>query len=155
MLVQSLIDKKGKDVHTIAAKALVTEAAKELARRRIGALVVKGANDTVAGILSERDIVRAMAERGHHGLQLRVEDLMTRDVKTCSPADTLSTALTTMASHRIRHLPVVDDGRLLGLLSVRDVMAERLDKESADAKSLLHVSRVRTPAANPGGRLMA
>ena len=134
MTVKAILSRKGGDVVTIAPTASLTDAVKRLAERRIGALVVKGPDNRVAGILSERDIVRSVAERGHAALEENVGTVMTRKVTTCTEADTIAVLMERMTEGKFRHLPVVDPGRLVGVISIGDVVKWRvgeIENESA------------------------
>lgn len=104
--------------------------------KRIGAVVVSSDGTGVLGILSERDIVHGLAERGTAVLESMVEDLMTSDVETCSLADTDREILALMTDRRFRHLPVVDDGALAGIISIGDVVKSRLDEIMREAEAL-------------------
>ena len=117
-------------------RALVPFAAavKLLAERRIGAVVILGADRRIVGILSERDIVRALAERGPAALHEPVGQVMTRDVKTCSEDDTIESLMGHMTTGRFRHMPVVEQGKLVGIVSIGDVVkncVEEIEREAA------------------------
>ena len=128
MIVSQILKAKGSDVATIAPDASVAEAAARLANRRIGALVVTRGDGGIAGIISERDIVRALAVTGAGALDGEVGTLMSRSVATCSPGDSLESLMREMTARRVRHLPVVKDGRLAGIVSIGDVVKHRLDE---------------------------
>ncbi|MGD9538318.1 MAG: CBS domain-containing protein [Alphaproteobacteria bacterium] len=128
MIVSQILKAKGSDVATIAPDARVADAAARLANGRIGALVVSGGGGAIAGIISERDIVRALAVAGATALDSRVETLMSRNVATCAPADSLESLMREMTARRVRHLPVVKEGRLAGIVSIGDVVKHRLDE---------------------------
>lgn len=151
MLVQEVLAKKGGTVRSIAPDAPISDAAKELHRQRIGALMVKDDAGKVIGILSERDIVRELGDRGSKALGFTVADLMTTKVLSCAPTDTVEDVLFIMVRNHIRHLPVIDRGNLIGLLSVRDVMAERLDQQNSEVTSLLHLTRCSPHTPMVGG----
>src|SRR5262245_51806266 len=110
MTVKAILSRKGSDVVTIAPTASLTDAVKLLAERRIGAVVVTGPDNRVAGILSERDIVRSVAQRGHAALDDNVGSVMTRKVTTCTETDTIAALMERMTDGKFRHLPVVDQG---------------------------------------------
>ena len=110
--------------------------AERLHSLNIGALPVCGANATLIGVISERDLVRGFAKNGAKLTERYVRDLMTREVVTCGPDDTMAAAESLMNKHRIRHLPVVDGGKLTGMLSIRDVTVWRL-QESREEVNLL------------------
>jgi CBS domain-containing protein len=126
MIVKSILSAKGSDVATIAPTATLAEATKILADRKIGALLVTGAGGRITGIVSERDIVRALAEFGGGALQLPLTEVMTRKVVTCAPGDTVSVLMERMTAGKFRHLPVMDDGDLVGIISIGDVVKYRL-----------------------------
>jgi CBS domain-containing protein len=127
MLVADLMKSKNARVPTIRMTETVEMAATLLNRERIGAVVVKDAcgseGDTVVGIFSERDVVRAVAERGAAGLKAKVSDLMSRNMISCTMEDTVDHVRALMDSHHIRHLPVLEDHQMVGVLSIRDVLA--------------------------------
>jgi CBS domain-containing protein len=136
MNVETILRNKGNWVATIAPDAAVTDAVDLLHRERIGAIVVSEGDGSVDGILSERDIVSALAEHGAGLLSLRVGELMTRAVITCDPGDTVGELMAEMTSRRIRHFPVVADGRLCGIVSIGDLVKSRLDEVEFEASSL-------------------
>ena len=136
MTVKAILSRKGDDVATIAPTAQLTEAVKLLAARRIGAVVVTGPGDRVAGILSERDIVRALAERGHAALDEQVGAVMTRKVLTCTNADTIAVIMERMTSGKFRHLPVVEQSRLVGIISIGDVVKHRVEEIEGESNAL-------------------
>lgn len=126
MIVKSILSAKGRDVATIAPTATLAEATKVLAERKIGALVVTGAGGRITGIVSERDMVRAFAQHGASAFQLPLTEVMTRKVQTCTPTDTVSMLMEQMTAGKFRHLPVMDDDRLVGIISIGDVVKYRL-----------------------------
>ncbi len=126
----------------IPEESIVTFAT-QLDTLNIGAMPVAGANGALVGVISERDIVRAFARDGARVLERRVRDLMTRDVVTCDPETSMSEAERLMGKHRIRHLPVVDGAKIVGMLSIRDVMAWRL-RESRDEVNVLREAMIVT-----------
>ncbi|MCL4189569.1 MAG: CBS domain-containing protein [Rhodobacteraceae bacterium] len=141
MLVQQILKSKAGDgaegaVVTVAPDASVAEAAALLTRHRIGAVVVSPGEGRVAGILSERDIVRELARRGGGCLNDRVEALMTRDITTCTRDEDADAVLTKMTVGRFRHLPVIDGGRMVGLISIGDVVKARLSELSMEKAAL-------------------
>jgi CBS domain-containing protein len=136
MLVRHILREKGRDVVTIAGEAMLSEAARLLARRRIGAVIVRDADGGVSGILSERDIVRAVAEYSVTALGHSVAMHMTRDVSTCGETDTVDELMETMTHGRFRHMPVMDDGRLCGIVSIGDVVKSRIEETVREATSL-------------------
>jgi CBS domain-containing protein len=136
MTVKAILSRKGSDVATIAPTANLTEAVKLLAERRIGAVVVTGADNRVAGILSERDIVRALAARGPDALQETVAAVMTRKVSTCTEAETVAVIMERMTEGKFRHLPVVEQGRLAGIISIGDVVKLRVEEIEGESNAL-------------------
>ena len=136
MNVDSILKTKGNVVVTVASGEKISVAAAKLKREKIGALVVSEDGIGVSGILSERDIARALADHGAGLGELAVGDLMTRNVITCAPDDTVDQLMTTMTEHRIRHLPVMADGALCGIISIGDVVKNRLEEIQREAESL-------------------
>jgi CBS domain-containing protein len=136
MHVSAVIKRKGNTIVTITGNQTIAEAANQLTANRIGAVLVVDRKDTIAGIISERDIIRGVAEHGAKVLDMAVERLMTREVLTCRPGDTISDIMGVMTRQRIRHLPVVDDGKLLGIISIGDVVKQRLDEADLEVETL-------------------
>jgi CBS domain-containing protein len=136
MNVEAILKGKGRTVVTIAPGETIADAVELMRRKRIGAVVVSDDGVRVGGILSERDIVHALAEKGAAILELGVAALMTRHVFTCRPDDTVAELMAEMTERRIRHLPVVDGGRLTGIVSIGDVVKNRLDEVESEASSL-------------------
>ena len=135
MTIAAILKGKGGAVTTLAADATVAEAVALLARERIGAVPVM-AGGVVAGIFSERDVIHSLQADGGAALDKRVEDLMTAPAVTVRPEDTAIGALALMTQRRIRHLPVMDEGRLIGLVSIGDLVKYRIDKIESDAAAL-------------------
>lgn len=136
MQVKYILREKGREVVTISGEAMLSEAARLLARRRIGAVIVRDSGSGVLGILSERDIVRAIAEHSVAALGHTVARHMTRDVSTCCETDTVDELMETMTRGRFRHLPVIDDGQLCGIVSIGDVVKSRIEETVREANSL-------------------
>jgi CBS domain-containing protein len=136
MKVSHILQEKGRDVVTVAATVTIAEATKLLAAKRIGAVIVRDAGGAVGGILSERDIVRALAKSGADCLSHKVADYMTRDVVTCSEADSVDDLMEQMTRGRFRHLPVVEDRQLIGIVSIGDVVKTRIAETVFEAESL-------------------
>ena len=128
MNIASILDAKGWDVVTIEPDALVLIALHEMTTRRIGALVVTNDGEQVRGIISERDITRALTQHGSGLLSLRVREVMSRHVPVCRPNETTAECMLTMTRTRQRHLPVVVDGMLCGLVSIGDLVKNRLQE---------------------------
>jgi CBS domain-containing protein len=137
MRIEDILAVKGTDVATIDREATVGEAVAELARRSIGALVVSPDGVSIDGIVSERDIVRHLDRTGHALLDSPVSSLMSTPVFTCSPDDTPEDVMATMTNRRVRHVPVVKDGELRGLVSIGDVVKSRIEALEADHKVLV------------------
>jgi len=137
MQVRHILQGKGRDVVTVAAAASIADAAHLLAERRIGALVVLGPGGALEGIISERDLVRAIAAAGAAALSSRVSDHMTPSPATCTDTDTVEVIMETMTCGRFRHVPVVDDGgRLNGMVSIGDVVKSRIAETVSEAAAL-------------------
>jgi CBS domain-containing protein len=136
MNVETILRNKGNWVATIRPDATIADAVDMLHRERIGAIVVSEDGAGVDGILSERDIVIALAEQAADLLSRTVGEIMTRDVVTCEPGDTVGELMAEMTSRRVRHLPVVADGRLCGIVSIGDLVKNRLDEVEFEAQSL-------------------
>ena len=126
MTVKAILSIKGSAVTTIEPTANVAAAVKLLAERRIGAVVVTGAEKRVIGIVSERDIVRALGAHGHVALELPLTDVMTRRVETCAPAETISSIMERMTAGKFRHVPVIEQDQVVGVVSIGDVVKYRL-----------------------------
>lgn len=126
MTVSIILAGKGRDVVTIEPSANLAEAIRVLAEKRIGAALVLGADRRIAGIISERDIVRALAERGAGVLDEPVSQTMTCKVETCNESETVATIMERMTAGKFRHMPVVDQGRLVGVVSIGDIVKHRV-----------------------------
>ncbi len=131
-----LLDRKGRDVFTVHPDASVLDAARHLRRHNVGALVVSRNGADVAGIISERDIVRRLASDGSSCLDRPVAEVMTTTVTTCSPLQTADDLLSLMTTARIRHVPVVEDARMIGLVSIGDVVRSYMDDLELKAEAL-------------------
>jgi CBS domain-containing protein len=132
--VEHILGTKGGEVATIAPGAPVTDALRLLQQRNIGALVVME-DDRLVGLLSERDIVRSLARADYRMLAMRVRQVMTPNVITCTPDDDLQGIMAIMTHERARHLPVIGaDGRLCGIISTGDVIKARLDLAEAEIR---------------------
>ena len=136
MKVSDILGSKGNVVSTIRPEAAISTVVRRLKLEGIGALVVSEDERKVSGILSERDIVRALVDHGDDLMQMRVSDLMTRTVKTCPPNATVTEVMAEMTRSRIRHLPVVNDEGLCGIISIGDVVKNRLDELQTEANVL-------------------
>lgn len=136
MSVGKILEAKGKAVITSDANQTMREAAHLLSEHRIGAIVIKGPGDTISGILSERDIVRALATRGADALDDRIAEHMTRKVSTCTASFKINEVMEVMTAGKFRHLPVVADGRLDGMISIGDVVKHRLAELENESRAL-------------------
>jgi len=137
MQVRHILQDKGRDIVAIADSATLAEAARVLAERRIGAVIVQESAGSLAGILSERDVVRAIAHDGPLALERGVGAYMTRSVVTCVEADTVEALMEMMTQGRFRHVPVLDDRqRVAGLISIGDVVKSRIAETVNEANSL-------------------
>jgi CBS domain-containing protein len=141
MLVSQILKEKGGAVYTIAPEAQLAQAAADLLSKRVGALVVCD-SDRVVGIFSERDLVRAVAERGAPSLADRVDQWMTGDVVFAAPPETVAMLMERMTDRRIRHLPVLENSRLAGVISIGDVVKCQILEAQSEAESLkTYISR--------------
>ena len=136
MTVKAILSKKGTDVLTIEPNKNLATAAKLLAEHAIGALVVTGPDRRIVGIVSERDIVQELAAHGPAALELPLTDAMTRRVMTCSLSDTISSVMERMTQGKFRHLPVIEQGRLAGIVSIGDVVKHRLHEMEKEQSAL-------------------
>jgi CBS domain-containing protein len=128
MNVKHILSQKGAEVLTLEPTATLGTAMEVLALRRIGALVITGADRRIVGIISERDIVRVLVERGTGILQSPVSETMTRKVVTCGLNETIAEIMGRMTAGKFRHVPVVDQGRLIGIVSIGDIVKARLEE---------------------------
>ncbi|MEQ1671746.1 MAG: CBS domain-containing protein [Hyphomicrobium sp.] len=122
MNIGQILKTKARGVSTARPEDTIQDIAASLAKKKIGAVVIVGDNGKVAGIISERDIIRLVSEHGAKALSMLASDGMTRDVKTCSRNCTLDEVMGAMTSGRFRHLPVLEDGALVGIISIGDVV---------------------------------
>jgi len=136
MTVKTILSTKGSDVTTVDPTATLEFGMKILAERGIGALVVLGADRRVIGILSERDIVRALAERGAGALTEPLARVMTRNVSTCTQSETISSIMGQMTAGKFRHVPVVEQERLVGIVSIGDVVKHTLLEMQHESEAL-------------------
>ena len=136
MTVAAMLSEKGRDVITTVATASIAGAIDKLAKHKIGALVVVDDADKIAGIVSERDIVRALSERGAEILSTPLSAVMTRAVVTCSESETVNDVMTRMTRGRFRHLPVIKNGDLAGIISIGDVVRARIEQVEREAEDM-------------------
>lgn len=137
MRVSAVLKAKGSVVATIDREATVRDAVAELARHEIGALVVSPDGVTIEGIVSERDVVRRLHDRPATLLDAPVAEIMSVAVETCAPDDDIESLMATMTTRRFRHVPVVDDGRLVGIVSIGDVVKSRIEELERDRAELV------------------
>ena len=135
MTVARIINDKGRDVITVSAGTSLAEIASILSQRRIGAVVVTK-DEGIQGIISERDIVRALAKHGGEALAMLAADWMTAKVVTCGPEDTINDVMQTMTRGRFRHLPVVKHDKLIGIVSIGDVVKRRIEDVEQEADQI-------------------
>jgi len=136
MTVQRMLEGKGKEVATILSNATVAEATRRLSELKIGALIVSDDGRSIAGILSERDIVSHIGRDGPSALERKVGEVMTTKVITCSPGNTTEEVMQAMTKGRFRHMPVVANGVLAGIISIGDVVKRRIADVESEAAEL-------------------
>ena len=136
MNVATILKLKGRSVATAKPDNTLQEIAAKLAQKRIGAIVVVGENGHVDGIISERDVIRAIGEGGAAALQKQARDVMTANVVSCSEASALDELMDLMTTGRFRHLPVMEDGNLVGIVSIGDVVKNHVAEVEMEASSM-------------------
>ncbi len=136
MHISDILNAKGTEVIATGPAETVAATARLLNYQRIGAVLVRDAKDNVVGVISERDIIRGIAVNGARALDMEVRELMTREVVSCKPTDTISEVMRVMTTRRFRHLPVMEDGTLKGMISVGDVVKYRLDESELETRVL-------------------
>ncbi len=136
MTVKAILDEKGREVATISPGATIMDAVRLLGEKRIGAVVVTDANSKIRGILSERDVVKFLAADGQKALDLKVDAVMTKVVKTCNEGNTVNEVMEIMTAGRFRHLPVEVDGKLGGIVSIGDVVKRRIEDVEREANEI-------------------
>jgi CBS domain-containing protein len=136
MNVKAILAAKGGDIFSIEPTADLAAAAKLLSTHRIGAIIIRGAGGRLAGILSERDIVRAVSEHGADALSVSVGQMMTRNVTICGENDSIADLMERMTAGKFRHMPVLRDGELIGVVSIGDVVKQRVEEIERDADAL-------------------
>lgn len=142
MSISDVLQGKGRKVVKVRTSDSVVSAVERLSAERIGAVVVEDQWMRPAGIFSERDLVNALAEHGAKALTLKVEQLMSAPIVTCRLNDNVDTAMAAMTMAKIRHLPVLDDGKLVGIVSIGDLVKYRLDEKALEANVLLDIARL-------------
>lgn len=143
MLISDVLRQKGSAVKRVLSNEKVVVAVRKLAEYRIGVLVVENDAGRMVGIFSERDFVNAVARHGDAALSRPVSDLMTSPVATCLPTDRIEDMLAKMTANRYRHLPVVQGGQLMGMVSIGDLVKNRLDEKELETNVLLDLQRMR------------
>jgi CBS domain-containing protein len=136
MTVASILKHKGAHVETVRPNATVHQVCSTLAEKRIGATVVVGAAGEVVGVVSERDVVQALALHGPAALTRPIDQIMTRDVATCQLTDTSEALMEMMTRGRFRHVPVVEGGRLVGIISIGDVVKRRIEDSELERHAM-------------------
>jgi len=136
MNVKAILESKGRSVQTIGPSETLAAAIKSLADHKIGALVVTNGDRKIAGILSERDIVRVIAKHGHAALEQSVRQAMTAKVKSCNESHTINQVMEIMTKGRFRHLPVEKNGQLDGIISIGDVVKKRIEEVEREAEEI-------------------
>jgi CBS domain-containing protein len=136
MIAEDILRRKGRDTITVAPDATLKEAADVLSEYNIGALVVTNGRDEVTGVLSERDIVQALSQRDADALRLTVREAMSGEVLTCTPEDAVKDLMERVTRRRVRHLPVVEDGAVDGIISIGDLLKTRLEEMETEKQVL-------------------
>lgn len=136
MSVAHILGTKGRGVITASPDDTVHAAATTLSEKRIGAVVAVGRDGSIGGIVSERDIVRALAQHGAKAMTLKLSEIMTKQVHTCAPADSEADLMGLMTAKRVRHLPVVEHGKLVGMISIGDVVKFRIEAIEREADEM-------------------
>ncbi len=136
MQVSQILQSKGGAITTVAPDTPILDIAKLLKEKGIGAVVVLDGDERIAGILSERDIVRSLADHGETLAKRTAADLMTREVETCKPSQTVTDVMRMMTEKRFRHVPVVDKGKLVGIISIGDAVKARIEDLEYEANAL-------------------
>lgn len=136
MLISAIISSKGGQIISVTGDTIILDATRVLRQHRIGAVLVMEPDGVIDGVLSERDIIRGLATDGPSILEKEARVLMTREIITCRPTDEVTSALAVMTKNRVRHLPVLDSGRLLGMISIGDLVNARIQESLLEAESL-------------------
>jgi CBS domain-containing protein len=136
MNVKTILAAKGHDVVLVQPQMTLSEAAQVMTENRVGAVVILGSEHRIVGILSERDIVRALARRGAKALDEEVSQVMTREVMTCTEDETTARVMSRMTAGRFRHLPVMKANRLIGIVSIGDVVKNRVEEIENESEAL-------------------
>ena len=136
MTIAAILKHKGHDVAHVSPTASVAEVVQQLAARRIGAVLVLDSADQLLGIVSERDIVSSLAEHGRRTLEMTAAQLMTRDLHTATMHTTVPQAMEIMTNERFRHLPVIEGNKLIGIVSIGDIVKARMSQQEQEVDSL-------------------
>lgn len=136
MTISTILKSKGSNIVSVRPDETIDSAAKCLQREKIGAVLVMDSGGKLCGVLSERDIVNGLANHGSGLLERTVSELMTRDVITCHPSDRVTRVMGMMTDRRIRHLPVLDGGELVGVVSIGDIVKRRMEEIESEAEAL-------------------
>jgi CBS domain-containing protein len=136
MTVKAMLERKGRDVEVITPGHTVADAAKTLAEKKIGAIVVTTGDGVIKGIVSERDVVRLIAASGAQALDMAVDSAMTRKVIVCQETSTVNEVMEIMTRGRFRHLPVEADGKLAGIISIGDVVKRKIEDVEREAEEI-------------------
>jgi len=143
MQIAEILHHKGREVSKIGNLERITNAIERLAEKHIGALVVVDRWGTLVGMFSERDVIHALARQGREALDCVVHEFMSQDVTTCGPEDRIDDVMATMTAHRVRHLPVMENGRLVGLASIGDLVKAKLLEMKQEANILREMNLTR------------
>lgn len=136
MFVSDILKYKGGSIVSVSPDEPIDTAIREMVTHRIGAVLVVDHHGQIAGILSERDLVRALHRQGRALFDKKVQDLMTTPVITCSPSDPVAAIEGMMTANRFRHVPVVDQGKLVGIISIGDVVKNRIEEAQSEVEAL-------------------
>ncbi len=136
MTVAQILREKGNKVISVATTDSILHALEVMKQHHIGAVLVLEAEDKIAGVMSERDVVRALPEAGGKLLDRPVSSLMTKNVITCTPDQFIRDVMALMTKHRFRHMPVLEDGKLVGIISIGDAVKERITEKEHEAEAM-------------------
>lgn len=145
MRISEILHRKGRHVAKIRTVDPIETAVRRLAEEKIGALVVVDRWGALTGMLSERDVVRALARHGTDTLACEAHELMTPEVTACVPDDRVDHVMAVMSAHRVRHLPVLEEGRIVGIVSLGDLVQAKLDESKQEADVLRDLNRAWVP----------
>ncbi|MEZ5901421.1 MAG: CBS domain-containing protein [Hyphomicrobium sp.] len=136
MIIANILKVKGRNVATARPEETVQEIANRLAQKKIGAIVIVGGGGAVAGIISERDLIRVIAQKGVDALTVPVSEVMTRNVIVCGETTPVDEIMEMMTNGRFRHLPVVEDGRLIGIVSIGDIVKHHIAEVELEVSAM-------------------